>query len=93
MTKSRILVVDDDESLRRVLQLQLEQDGYSVTSAASAQQTLSLLQLRPCDLVITDLKMPGSSGVELLKHIRSQYPEMIVIILTAFGTVETQSRP
>jgi len=89
MTKSRILVVDDDESLRRVLQLQLEQDGYSVTSAASAQQTLSLLQLRPCDLVITDLKMPGSSGVELLKHIRSQYPEIIVIILTAFGTVET----
>jgi len=89
MTKSRILVVDDDESLRRVLQLQLEQDGYLVTSAASAQQTLSLLQLRPCDLVITDLKMPGSSGVELLKHISSQYPEMIVIILTAFGTVET----
>ena len=89
MTKSRILVVDDDESLRRVLQLQLEQDGYLVASAASAQQTLSLLQLRPCDLVITDLKMPGFSGVELLKEIRSQYPEMIVIILTAFGTVET----
>ena len=89
MTKSRILVVDDDESLRRVLQLQLEQDGYSVASAASSQQTLSLLQLRPCDLVVTDLKMPGCSGVELLKQIRSQYPEMIVIILTAFGTVET----
>ena len=89
MTKSRILVVDDDESLRRVLQLQLEQDGYLVASAASAQQTLSLLQLRAYDLVISDLKMPGLSGVELLKQIRSQYAETIVIILTAFGTAET----
>ena len=89
MTKSRILVVDDDESLRRVLQVQLEQDGYVVASAASAQQTVSMLQLRAYDLVITDLRMPGLSGLELLKEIRSQYPETIVIILTAFGTVDT----
>src|SRR6516164_8285472 len=89
MAKERILVVDDDESLRRVLQVQLEQQGYSVTPAASAQQTFSALQLRSYDLVITDLKMPGLSGIELLKQIRSQYPETIIIILTAFGTVET----
>jgi DNA-binding NtrC family response regulator len=89
MTNSRILVVDDDESLRRVLQVQLEQEGYLVASAASAQQTLSMLELRAYDLVITDLKMPGSSGLELLKHIRSQHPEIVTIIVTAFGTVET----
>jgi len=89
MSKNRILVVDDDESLRRVLQVQLEQDGYSVSTAASAQQTLSALQVRPYDLVITDLKMPGSSGVDLLKEIRSRHPETTIIILTAFGTVET----
>jgi two-component system NtrC family response regulator len=89
MAKERILVVDDDESLRRVLQVQLEQQGYSVTPAASAQQTFSALQLRSYDLVITDLKMPGLTGIELLKQMRSQYPETIVIILTAFGTVET----
>jgi two-component system NtrC family response regulator len=89
MTKNRILVVDDDESLRRVMEVQLEQEGYSVASAASAQQTLTMLQLRSYDLVITDLKMPGLSGIELLKQIRSQYPETIIIILTAFGTVET----
>jgi two-component system NtrC family response regulator len=89
MAKERILVVDDDESLRRVLQVQLEQQGYSVTSAASAQQALSALQLRSYDLVVTDLKMPGLSGIELLKQMRSQYPETTVIILTAFGTVET----
>lgn len=89
MKTSRILVVDDDDSLRRVLQVQLEQDGYSVVSAASAQQAFSLLQLRGYDLVITDLRMPGLSGIEVLKQVRSQYPETAVIVLTAFGSVET----
>jgi DNA-binding NtrC family response regulator len=89
MTKGRILVVDDDPSLRRVLQAQLEQEGYEVAVAASVQQTLSVLELRSVDLVITDLKMPGISGLELLKHARSQYPQTIVIVLTAFGTVDT----
>jgi len=89
MITSRILVVDDDDSLRRVLQVQLEQDGYSVVSAPSAQQALSLLQMRAFDLVITDLKMPGLSGIEVLKQVKSKYPETVVIVLTAFGTVET----
>jgi DNA-binding NtrC family response regulator len=89
MTKNQILVVDDDESLRRVLQVQLEQEGYFVASAASMQQALSMLQLRSYDLVVADLKMPEGSGIELLKEVRSKYPEIIVIILTAFGTVET----
>jgi len=82
-------VVDDDPSLRRVLQVQLEEDGYEVEVAASAQQSLSMLQLRPFDLVIADLKMPGMSGLELLQHARSQHPQMHVIMLTAFGTVDT----
>jgi DNA-binding NtrC family response regulator len=89
MTKGSILVVDDDPSLRRVLQVQLEQEGYEVAVAASAQQTISILQLRSFDLVITDMKMSGMSGLELLKHSRSQYPQTPVIVLTAFGTVET----
>jgi two-component system NtrC family response regulator len=81
--------VDDDESLRRVLQVQLQQDGYSVVTAASAQEASSLLQLRAYDLVITDLRMPGLSGIGVLKQVKSQYPETVVIVLTAFGTVET----
>jgi two-component system NtrC family response regulator len=89
MKTSRILVVDDDDSLRRVLQVELEQDGYSVVTAASAQQAFSLLQLRGYDLVITDLRMPGLSGIEVLKQVKSQYPETVVIVLTAFGSVET----
>ena len=89
MTNGRILVVDDDPSLRRVLQVQLEQEGYDVAVTASAQQTLSVLQVRHFDLVITDLRMSGMSGLELLKHARLQYPQTIIIILTAFGTVDT----
>jgi len=89
MTIGRILVADDDVSLRRVLQVQLEQEGYEVAVAASGHQTLSILQLRSFDLLITDLKMPGMSGVELLRHVRLQYPQTIVIMLTAFATVDT----
>ena len=89
MTNGKVLVVDDDPSLRRVLQVQLEHEGYEVAVTASGQQTLSVLQLRHFDLVITDLKLPGMSGLELLKHVRSQHPETVIIMLTAFGTVDT----
>jgi two-component system, NtrC family, response regulator len=87
--KNRILVVDDDESLRRVLQVQLQQCGFAVDAAASAQQGIARLGACGYDLVVTDLKMPGVSGIEFLKQIQSLYPEIVVIFLTAFGTVET----
>jgi two-component system NtrC family response regulator len=89
MNSGRILVVDDDESLRRVTQVQLEQLGYQVAAAADGIQALSILQKAPQELVITDLKMPAMSGLELLKKIRVDYPETIVVMITAFGTVET----
>jgi two-component system NtrC family response regulator len=81
--------VDDDESLRRVTEVQLQQGGYQVLTAASGQEALELLQKRPVELVVTDLKMPGMSGLELLKRIRADYPELVVIVVTAFGTIET----
>ena len=89
MTKKRILVVDDDESLRWVTQAQLQQSGYEVNAAANGNEGLESIQRTPPDLVITDLKMPGMSGLELLKKIRADYPEILVIVVTAFGTVET----
>jgi two-component system NtrC family response regulator len=87
--KGRIVVVDDDESLRRVVQFQLEQAGYDVIAEAGGVQALQALQQSPRDLVITDLRMPGLSGLELLRKIRTDFPEVSVIIVTAFGTVET----
>jgi DNA-binding NtrC family response regulator len=88
LIQKRILVVDDDESLRWVTQAQLQQSGYQVDAAANGKEALSAIHENPPDLVITDLMMPGMSGVELLKSIRADYPEIIVILVTAFGTVE-----
>ena len=89
MSQPRILVVDDDESLRRVTEVQLQEEGYDVATAASGEEALQRLEGGPYDLVISDLKMPGMSGVDLLREVRQRHPEVVVILLTAFGTVET----
>jgi DNA-binding NtrC family response regulator len=89
VSQGRILVVDDDESLRRVLQVQLEQLGHQVVTASDGIQALALLQKAPQELLIVDLKMPGMSGLDLLKKVRADYPESIVVLITAFATVET----
>ncbi len=89
MSRGRILVVDDDESLRRVIQVQLEDLGYDVATAADGDSALESLQLSTRELVISDLKMPGMSGLELLKKVRAGFPETIIVVVTAFGTVET----
>ncbi len=89
MSQRRLLVVDDDDSLRRVTQVQLEQKGYQVITAADGAGALETLQRLPVDLVLTDLMMPGMSGLELLERIRTDYPDLTVIMITAFGTIET----
>jgi DNA-binding NtrC family response regulator len=89
LSKKLILVVDDDESLRWVTQAQLQQSGYEVIAAADADAALEQVRNLAPDLVVTDLKMPGMSGLDLLKAIRAGYPEILVIVVTAFGTVET----
>ncbi len=89
MIQKRILVVDDDESLRWVTQAQLQQSGYLADAAANGVEALDRIRDAQPDMVITDLMMPGMTGLELLKRIRADYPEVIVIVVTAFGTVET----
>jgi len=89
MSFGRILVVEDDESLRRVTQVQLEKCGYDTTVAADVPQALELLDKNSIDLVITDLNLPSASGLELLKKVRLEYPETTVVVVTAYGTIET----
>lgn len=89
MDPARLLVVDDDDNLRWVLQTQLEQMGYSVTTAAGGETALQLMDSDPPALVLTDLKMPGMSGMDLLERIRRDYPEIPVLIITAFGTIQS----
>jgi DNA-binding NtrC family response regulator len=88
MTRQRILVVDDDQSLRRVMKMQLEEAGYEVTLAASGDEAFRLLSELRSSLVITDLQMP-TSGLDLLRQISTSEIDTTVIVITAFGTVET----
>jgi two-component system NtrC family response regulator len=89
MTPARILVVDDDENLRWVLKTQLEDMGYLTSTAASGEEALALIEQELPALILTDLKMPGLSGMELLDRVRSEEPEVPVVIVTAFGTVQS----
>ena len=88
MNPKRILLVDDEENLRRVTQLELEDMGYTVTTAADGRAAIDFLARTPFQLVITDLRMPGVSGMDLLQRVRTEYPETAVIMMTAFGTIQ-----
>ncbi|MFA5180496.1 MAG: sigma-54 dependent transcriptional regulator [Syntrophales bacterium] len=84
----RILVIDDDNSFRRVLEYNLQEEGYEVLSASSGEDGLVLFAEHHPDLVITDMKMSGISGLDVLKAIKKQSPDTLVIIITAFGAVD-----
>src|SRR5437588_13114682 len=85
--KKRILVVEDEEKLRRVVELQLTSAGFDVDKAATAEEGLKLADR--ADLVLTDLKLPNMSGMEMLAAIRQQNAQVPVVMMTAFGSVET----
>jgi DNA-binding NtrC family response regulator len=83
----RILVIEDEEKLRRVVQLQLQASGYEVEQAATAEEALA--NAARADLILTDLRLPGMSGLEFLARIHEAKPSLPVVMMTAFGTVET----
>ena len=84
--KKRILVVDDEEKLRRVIELHLISAGFDVDKARSAEEALKLVDR--ADMVITDLRLPSMDGLELLSLIRRQNTQAPVVVMTAFGTIE-----
>ncbi|CAN5678510.1 sigma-54 dependent transcriptional regulator [soil metagenome] len=83
-----ILLVEDKDSLRRVLYLTLENAGYSVTEAADARAALNEIARAPHKLVLTDLRMPNGSGLDVLRAARAADGEVPVIVMTAFGSIE-----
>ncbi len=84
-----ILVVDDDKSMREFLGLMLRRERYNITTAKDGADAILLLKENYFELLITDLTMPAITGLELLKKSRELYPDIKVIMITAFGTVET----
>ena len=84
----RILIVDDEESLREFLSIMLHREGYLVDTAVDGAQASAHLRDHAYDLVISDIKMPRMSGLELLRHIKERSPETVVLMVTAFSTTE-----
>jgi two-component system, NtrC family, response regulator len=83
-----ILIVDDEKHYRLILSEVLEEEGYTAFSAASGMEALDLLKSQIIDVVLTDVKMPGMTGIDLLDKIKEIDPNLPVIIMTAFGSVE-----
>jgi len=82
----RVLIVEDEDKLRRVLELQLQSAGFEVEKASSAEEALR--KVDRADLILTDLRLPGMNGLELLESIRRQNSHVPVVVMTAFGTIE-----
>jgi len=89
MALYRILIVDDEESQRKPLAGFLEKQGFDVTTAASGPEALEVCQERHFEIALIDLKMPEMDGIELLGKLKEKSPEMQVIMMTAYGSVET----
>ena len=89
MPRKNILVVDDEKSQREILEMILSEEGYDVTTAASGEAALKFAKDRRFDLALTDLKMTGMDGIELLQHLLAYDSSIIVILLTAHGSIES----
>lgn len=88
----RLLIVDDEESVRSVLSQVLIEEGFQVTTAASAKEAWEIFKENPVPLVITDIEMPGMTGIELLMKIKKVNPNTQVIIMTCYASQETVSK-
>ncbi|MBI5875444.1 MAG: sigma-54-dependent Fis family transcriptional regulator, partial [Deltaproteobacteria bacterium] len=89
MSKENILIVDDEKSIRDFLEIMLKKEGYRVSSASGGEEAMKLFNNSSYDLVISDVRMKGMSGVELLKNIKETSPDTIVLMVTAYASVDT----
>jgi two-component system response regulator AtoC len=85
--KGSVLLVDDDPAVAKVLGALLVQAGLTVHTAKSGAEALELLRQKPIDVVVSDVRMPGMSGLELLAEVTRSGPEVPIVLMTAHGTV------
>ena len=89
---ARVLVVDDEESIRDLCARVLSRAGYTVITAPSGEDAVALLTREAFALVISDIRMPGISGLEVLERAKATYPEIRVVLITGFGTPQMLAR-
>jgi DNA-binding NtrC family response regulator len=82
-----VLIVDDEENIRRVLSMALQKEGYHTITASGGHQALKLLDEARCDVMLSDMVMPDMNGLELLRRAREKQPELLVVMMTAYGTI------
>ena len=87
--KPRILVVDDEAAMRESLMDWLMEDDYEVSAASSGENAISIVQDNDFEVVLLDLKMPGMDGIETMKRIKEINPEIEIVMMTAYATVDT----
>ncbi len=85
--KRRVLIVEDDEVFLRPLRRALELGGFEVLTAGGGEEALDLLKGEDVDLVLTDQRLPGMDGVELVRRLKAEHPEVAVVVMTAYGTI------
>ncbi len=89
MAQTRILVVDDEMVIRESLAGWLRRDGYDVGTVASGEEAIDLLKQKGFDILLLDIQLDGMSGMELLSHVKEEYPDIDVVMITAFGSVQS----
>ncbi len=85
---AKILLIDDDESFRKILDYNLKKEGYEVVSAPDGRKGLKRLETESFGVVVTDMKMPDMDGMEVLRRVKTEHPETVVIMITAHGSIE-----
>ncbi len=86
---ANVIIVDDEQSYRQLLSLVFETDGHSVRTAMNGREALNLLQADPADVIVSDVRMPDMDGIEMLRAVREEQPDLGVVLMTAFASVET----
>lgn len=87
--KGSVLVVEDEPYVRESLRDMLDARGYETNAAATVESALGILARTPVDVVITDLKLPGAGGLDLIQSVRKQFPDLPIVVLTGFGTISS----
>jgi DNA-binding NtrC family response regulator len=87
--KRRVLIVEDDQIFLRPLQRTLEVEGYEVLVVASGEEAIDALKRDDVDLVLTDKRLPGVDGVDLVRRLKAEHPDQAVVVMTAYGTIES----